>query len=206
MTTERDFAHAEHDRRIANALLFGSIAAVQGDRASVQVEDGWTTDLLRMFQVYAGKRVRSWSAPTVGEQVAILCPSGEPGAGVILRGLSCAALPDPSARVNLLVSMQADDGALDTYDLDAHVRTLAVPVGGKLVVDAGANTSATIADGVITLAQGAVQLVIQGGAATLTGATSIALGQGGQAVARVGDRVDLNTGLIVSGSGVVRAA
>jgi phage baseplate assembly protein V len=50
---------------------------------------------IRWIERRAG-RTRTWSPPSQGEQVVLLCPGGEIGAAVALRGLFSSACPAPA--------------------------------------------------------------------------------------------------------------
>lgn len=217
------FDLTEAHRRVSNMVRFGTIApgadggAVFDDQGRVRVQieaagddnpDGWITDWLNMVQLQAG-RVRTWSPPIVGEQVAILSPSGETGAAVVLRGLSRDSFPLPSMDADLVVLMLCDDGGSDQYDLAGHVRTLSVPAGGQIILSVAGGPTVTLSDSQALITLGGSTVTIKDGevdvvttTVKLTGDT-VELAGGGHAVARVGDSVDLHTGLITTGSAKV---
>lgn len=197
MSPDAAYNHAEHDRRIANALLVGTVDAVdlQAGTASVKIDDDWTTASLPWIEHHASGRVRSWTPPMAGDQVTVLSPSGEPGQGLILRGLPSSANPLPSQAEAVTVLAQWSDGALDQYDAAAHARTISLPAGGAVTIKIGDKPAITLIDGVATILADTVAL---GGA-------------GGQPVARKGDHVKIDSGSsaglwpIVEGSAVVSA-
>jgi phage baseplate assembly protein V len=207
------FPLAEAERRGTNHVMAGSIASVDlaAGRARVEFdEDGWTSDALPWIEVRAGA-LRTWSPPTVGEQVLVLSPSGEPAAGFILRGIFSTAFPAPSADANLTRLIWAD-AARDDYDHVAHERTIELPAAGRLVLKVGGSTL-TIEDGTITLEVGDSTLTVEDGTITLD-ADQVLLGPPGdrKAVARVGDLVNVTSGSstgtwpIMAGSDAVKAA
>lgn len=192
-----DYRQTEAERRGANALMFATIAAVDLAAGRVVVEldeDGWQSAPLPWIEAGAG-RLRSWSPPVQGEQVILLSPSGEPSAGVVLRGLSTAAFPLPSADPDTTLLLW-DDGALDRYNAADRTRTLEIPNGGKIVLQVGD-----------------ARVVVEDATATID-AANVLLGPEGsrQAVARVGDKVRITAGSsagewpIISGSSAVKAS
>ena len=90
------FELVEVDRRLANIVTLGSIAAVDVANAVAQVQiGGILTDWLPWLTARAGNDI-TWWAPEVGEQVVILSPSGDLAQGVVLPGLYQTAHPAPS--------------------------------------------------------------------------------------------------------------
>lgn len=77
---------AELARRMESLIRLGTIAEVDHSAARVRIKTGnLVTDWLPWTAARAGS-TREWNPPTLGEQVAILSPSGNPAAGVILPG------------------------------------------------------------------------------------------------------------------------
>lgn len=191
------YAASETDRRLANVVSWGVIDSVDhaAARARVKLDDELVTDDLPWMELRAGQ-VRTWSPPSVGEQVLVLAASGELAAGVILRGVNSDAHPAPSALEHLTRSIWAD-GALDDYDDQAHQRIIEVPAGGRVIVRIAGGGSITL----------------EGDVATVR-AASVLLGPDGdrKAVARVGDMVRVTYGSsaglhpIETGSPAVKAS
>lgn len=109
---------AELQRRLENLVRIGTIAEVDlSDTAAprVRVQDG---DLLTGWLPFGALRAgsaRLWSAPTTGEQVILLSPSGELASAVVFGSLFCAAHPAPSDKPNLHV-LDFADGTRWTHD------------------------------------------------------------------------------------------
>lgn len=79
--------NADLNRRIENIVRFGTIAEVDFTNAKAKVKSGGiTTDWLPWLTVRAGN-VRTWSAPSIGEQCVILACSGELTTALILAGV-----------------------------------------------------------------------------------------------------------------------
>lgn len=115
-------------------IRFGSVAAVDlaAARCTVALDEGVVSGPVRWIEPRAGA-TRTWSPPSVGEQVLLLCPCGEIGAGVVLRGVVCDAFP-PAGDDAFEVLGAFADGARLSYDPSGHVLTFALPVGGVLRV------------------------------------------------------------------------
>ena len=136
-------------RRIDNLLRIGTVSEVDLDRARVRVHYGAgrsgdgveaQTALLPWMTTRAGAD-RTWWAPSVGEQVMILSPSGDLAAGVALPAIFSAAGPPPAAEDTQAVLAFAD-GAVISYDASSHTLRAALPAGGKLAVDGGVEDAA----------------------------------------------------------------
>lgn len=209
---EREYAHAEHDRRISTLLREGVIAEVGPNAATARVmfDTDWSSDFLRVLELRSSPKMRTWSAPVVGEAVTVLSASGEIGAGVILRGAPSDAAPAVGANPDVHVLGAWDDEASDAYDAAAHVRTLTLPAGGRLAVVVDGATVLQLLGDKAVLQIGGATLTLQDGHATLAADTleldgQVRLAGGGKPVARVGDQVDTKTGLILTGSPRVSA-
>lgn len=202
MTTD-GFAASEAGRRIANLARLGHVAEIDLDAKTVRVEfeDGWTSDHLPVFQGSAG-RVAAWSAPIEGEQVLVIAPSGEPGAGVALRGLAYDEFPEPSSAELETVLAAWDDGARDDYDEATGVRRITLAEGGRVEIVGGA-LSAVFSAEEIALTVGGSTLRIADGAITLETEALRLGGAGGLAVARHGDNVV--AGKVVASTSTVKA-
>lgn len=205
------FRRADDGKRLDQLVSLGTVVefdlAARPVTARVEFEEGWVSDDLPVFQLSAG-RVRSWSAPVIGEQVMVIAPSGELGAAWALRGLPYGAFAATSAEALTTILAEWADGAADAYDEAAHARTITIPAGGSLTVNVGGKTLVIGEDGVSIDAAGG-DISLTGGAITLTGAITLdgpvnLGGEGGQPVARVGD--DVVGGKITTGSSTVRAS
>jgi phage baseplate assembly protein V len=110
-----DTAHLEMLRRFRNVLLIGIIAAVDHDAARCRVQTGGNlTGWLPWITLRAGT-TRTWCPPTVGEQVIIFSPSGEPAGGFVLGGIYSERVEAPSADSAAHV-VEYPDGARIAYN------------------------------------------------------------------------------------------
>lgn len=140
-------------RRLDNIIRIGTIHSVDLSAARVRVTIGkLTTEWLPWLAHRAGT-TRQWSAPTVGEQVAVFSPSGDLAAGVVLTGMYSTENPAPSDADDEHVTVYPDGariaynhttGALtatgiQTGTIEAQVKvTIDTPethITGKLTVD-----------------------------------------------------------------------
>jgi len=75
---------------------------------------------------------RAWMPPSVGEQVLLICPGGEIGAGIVLGGVTSDANPAPIDEPVALLRFK--DGAVISYDPDAHELLVQLPSGATTVL------------------------------------------------------------------------
>lgn len=102
-------------RLLANLIRVGTIAEVDHAAARCRVASGeLVSEWLPWLEHRAGATT-TWDPPTVGEQVLLLSPSGEPAAGIVLTGLFCTAHSAPSASASEHV-IDYPDGARVSYD------------------------------------------------------------------------------------------
>ena len=136
---------ADLARRLANLLRIGSIAEVDHAAARVRVQSGaLLTDWLPWMAGRAGD-VRSWSPPSIGEQVLLLAPSGELGEAVVLCGLYQDSAAAPSANGSADVRSYPD-GAVISYDhgsgqlLASGVQSATMQASGSVTIDSPQTT------------------------------------------------------------------
>lgn len=174
MNTELQLADLA--RRVANMIRTGRVADVDHAGPRVRVQSG---DLLTEWLPWQTRRAgntRTWDPPTIGEQVMILSPSGEPAAGIVIPALYCHDHPAPDASPNTHV-IQFPDGAIIGYDHASH----ALDITGIATVRVVASESITLdtpytrvtgqleIDGLITYHSGMVGEGGGGNAVTITG-------------------------------------
>lgn len=176
---QQAYDSAETDRRLGNLVQVGVVESVENSHAKVRLDDDLVTTGLPWIERRSGS-VRTGTTPTVGEQVVVLAPSGELGAGMILGGLASDERPALTASVDE-ERTDWDDGASDVYDAAAHVRTITVPTGGKVVIKLADGPTLTLQDGELTVEADTITLK----------ADSLQLGPDGdrKKVAREGDPI-----------------
>ena len=121
-------------------IRFGRIASVDlaAARCTVTIdEDGASgeavTGPIRWIEGRAGQ-TRTWSPPSVGEEVVLLCPSGMIGNAVALRGLSNS--DNPPANTTRTEMVKFSDGAVLSYNPEGHALAFRLPAGATLAITA----------------------------------------------------------------------
>lgn len=102
-------------RRLDNFLRLGTITQLNLSIARCRVKTGsLITDWLPWLTLRAGK-VRTWSPPTLGEQVLIVSLSGELSTGLVLLGINSDTYPAPSDNSEETLTVYPD-GAQISYN------------------------------------------------------------------------------------------
>jgi phage baseplate assembly protein V len=127
------FKIAEIARKLDNIIRIGTVTELNGAFARVEF-DGNDSALLPFLASRAGDD-RTWTAPSVGEQVLVLSPGGDTAQGVILMALYQDASPAPSLDPNIDRKIYAD-GTVITYDKSANKLTATLCAGGTMDVTA----------------------------------------------------------------------
>lgn len=190
---------AELHRLIENLIRFGTVAEVDHGRARVRVRCGELLTDWRPWQTLRAGTTVDWDPPTVGEQVILLSPGGDPATAVVIPGLFSAAHPAPSASPNLHRRAYPDGTRVD-YDHDLGVltvdcvgdvvikgaRTLTVEFGGDVLVKApsvtvdspqSTFTGRVTIEGLLTYLAGMAGSNSEGGSAgTIQGTLQVASG------------------------------
>jgi len=109
-------------RLLRNLIRIGTVSAVNLDGGLCRVDTGKnTTNWLHWLSARAGK-TRSWNAPSVGEQVLVLCLGGELDTGFVLPGIFSDENPAPSASADAL-HWSFPDGAVIEYEPESGALT-----------------------------------------------------------------------------------
>ncbi|WP_426394283.1 phage baseplate assembly protein V [Ralstonia sp. R-29] len=110
---------AELARLLENLIRIGTVADVRHSAPpAVRVSAGGiTTTWLPWCERRAGG-TRTWNPPSKGEQVVLLCPSGDPANGIVLCAIPSDANDVPSHAPNETLTLYPD-GALVKYDHSA---------------------------------------------------------------------------------------
>jgi phage baseplate assembly protein V len=125
--------------------------------------------------------------PSIGEQVLIACPNGDPASGIILGSLYCEEYPAP-ADSETITQFLFNDGALLDYDTETHSLRAILPDGATAEITATGgmtlNGDVTIAgdvsvsgdvsaDGDVTAGAISLQMHLHGGVSTGSGVTGL---------------------------------
>ncbi|ELY7545513.1 phage baseplate assembly protein V [Cronobacter turicensis] len=137
---------AEIQRLLRNLIRIGTVSTVNLDDGLCRIDTGNnTTGWLHWLSARAGK-TRSWNAPSVGEQVLVLCIGGELDTGFVLPGIFSDANPAPSASSDAL-HWSFPDGAVIEYEPASG----ALQVAGIQTASISAAKSATVTVPVVTV-------------------------------------------------------
>ncbi len=114
-------------RRLENVVRLGTVAQVRYETpARCRVKTGdLVTDWLPWTTARAGGD-RSWWAPEVGEQVIILSPGGNTGAGVVFPAAYSDTHEQPGQREDV-ARVTFKDGVTIEYDRALHVLRVSSP-------------------------------------------------------------------------------
>ncbi|SEC74050.1 phage baseplate assembly protein V [Pseudomonas marginalis] len=161
------YVAAQHDRMIASTVMPCVVVGVDLAAAMVRVKSGdWTSAWVRWHSQAAGK-ARHWRVPSMGEQGALISPSGEPAMGTFIPGLYGNAGAQPDNRDHVEVWRFDDGGSLvydwqaQSYTIDLPAGTVTVKVGGS-VLEMTPNSARLVSDkinlvGMVTI-DGATQI------------------------------------------------
>ena len=162
-------ALAEHDRMIAGVVKSCYVVALDltARPPMCRVSDGeWVSAWVRWHSQAAGK-ARHWRVPSMGEQGALLSPSGDVSQGTFVPGLFGDAGPAPDNRDHIERWLFDDGGSL-TYDWEAKSYSIDLPTGAVAIKVAGSDLAVT--DNDVVVKSGAITL---DGPATLNGDVQI---------------------------------
>ena len=121
-------------RLIGDLIRIGTVAEVDLTAARCTVKVGEIlTPPLPWLAPRAGS-ARSWSPPSVGEQVVLLCPEADTALGIVLTGLFSDHNAAPASEDMTLLAFK--DGAQLAYDPAAHRLSAVLPSGGTAVLKA----------------------------------------------------------------------
>lgn len=142
---------AELLRLIHNLIRLGTIAEVDHASARCRVQTGeLITARLPWIETRSGT-TRTWNPPTLGEQVVVFSPGGDPTAAVVLTGLYRTQYPAPSDSADLWHAVMPD-GAVIEYDHAASHLQATLP--GSATIDAQGDVTVTTPAALTATAEG----------------------------------------------------
>lgn len=123
-------------RQVGNLMRCAKVSSVDLGARQCSVKFAGAGEELGPFPwlVGAAGDTISWSAPTVGEQVLLLCPEADIEQGLVLRGLYSTAFPAPANDLTEMIRFK--DQAVLIYDAETHVLTCSLPEGGRIELTA----------------------------------------------------------------------
>ncbi|MDG7052492.1 MAG: phage baseplate assembly protein V [Wolbachia endosymbiont of Alcedoecus sp.] len=131
---DHNFAISELNRKLANIIRVGLVKEIDHEKARVRVKVGeFLTDYLPWIIHRAGED-KTWSPPSIDEQVIVLSPGGELALGVVLPAIYQQKYPPPECQetVNIL---EFRDGTKLSYDSDKN--HLEIDVVDKITLKVG---------------------------------------------------------------------
>lgn len=141
------FSFSELDRKLANLIRLGTIKEADYKKARVRIQIGKIlTDWLPWVTSRAGQD-RNWSAPSVGEQVVLLSPSGEMAQGVVIPAIYQNKHPAPSDK-ETDATLVFQDGSKVLYDKEKHHLTVSVVTDGALTLNVGESSLEMTKEGI----------------------------------------------------------
>ncbi|MFT4327287.1 MAG: phage baseplate assembly protein V [Wolbachia pipientis] len=129
-----NFKDADLPRKLDNLIRLGTVEEVNCGMAKVRVKmiGNILTDWLPWVTARAGED-RSWSAPSIGEQVIVLSPSGEIAKGIVLPAIYYAKYPPPEGSKEEVSGFIFKDGTIVYYDRNGHKFTVSIKEEGTLI-------------------------------------------------------------------------
>lgn len=128
---------------------FGRIVEVDLERGMVRVDAGEVgSDWIRWSTGRAGA-TRIWSPPTVGEQVAIIAPSGDLAGAFAIGGFHSDDFPAAGNSTRELIKFS--DDAVIAYDPEAHVLDVTLPDGAIVNITAAGGVTIDAGDGGVNI-------------------------------------------------------
>jgi phage baseplate assembly protein V len=126
---------ADIQRLIGDLAREGTVVSVDLDAGTcrVQFSEELTTGEIPWLCGRAGD-TRVWSAPSIGEQVAVLCPEADTTRGILIGSLSSDANPHPANDSSTLIKFS--DGASIGYDPQGNALFAILPAGGTVSIEA----------------------------------------------------------------------
>ena len=143
-----NFHQSETDRRLSGLLIAGTIEAIDYSAARVRVRSGDWVSAWLPWKADAAGEVRHWRPPSIGEQVMILSPSGQPEQGMAFPGFYSDRHGQGNDDRRNVTATDWSDGAREEYDHEAHTWRLTVPNGGSITFAIGATTMVLTGTGV----------------------------------------------------------
>lgn len=136
--------------KIGDLIRLGTIMSVDLVAATAIVQSGDVVSPALHWIEQAGA-FRTWSPPTVDEQVMLLCPEGDIAGGVILRGLFSNDFPKLGSSVNPQIN--GPDGLVITLTGDGIqiVAPGGVAIEGDVTVTGTVTASEDVVGGGISL-------------------------------------------------------
>jgi phage baseplate assembly protein V len=134
-----EYEISELQRRFENLIRIGRVSKIHEKCTHARVKMGdLETSFLPISSARAYGDVESWSLE-VGEQVIVLCPSGELSNGIIISSLYQKDYqPEPQGHIHKIVY---SDGTSIQYDKKEHALSISIPENGRISLSVNGNVS-----------------------------------------------------------------
>jgi phage baseplate assembly protein V len=130
-------------------LRYATVVSVDHGSGRVVVSSGDVeTDDIDWLERRMGK-TRTWSPPSEGEQMLLLCPSGELAGGIVLGGVRQNERPHVGNSLRELIEF--DDGAVLAYDPEAHKLDVLLPDGATIEIKSTGGVSIDASSGGVSI-------------------------------------------------------
>lgn len=159
--------NADNDRRIGDVAREGVVESVDLDAGKAVVRFGDELTPPIDWSMWTGKTT-IWLPPTVGQQVTVTAPDGDVERAYVSGGLPSSEMAP--LFLGLKVAIRFEDGALISYDPEAHTLEFQLPGEALVTAPNGARLVADVAiegdldvTGDVTIGKGLVaQKVVEG--------------------------------------------
>ncbi|MXO73594.1 phage baseplate assembly protein V, partial [Alteraurantiacibacter buctensis] len=139
--------------RVGELIRVGTVSELDLETARCRVlygdpddEDGGaTTGWIRWLTLRSGE-TRTWSPPSVGEQVLLIVPDGQIGSAVALPGLVRDMFPALGTSTTEIIEFA--DGARLSYDPEGHELVAELPAGATATITAPGGLTIDAAGGI----------------------------------------------------------
>ena len=135
---DADMKIARLNERLARLIRTGSVASVDHEHHTCEVTVGSLMLKDRPWLTTRAGTDKTWWAPSEGEQVLILTPSGQEGSAVVLPALYSDTNPPPAPRggdPSDTTTTEMSDGAILEYANDTHRALLSLPADATLTIE-----------------------------------------------------------------------
>ena len=123
-------------RLLENLICYATVVAADYPNARVKVDISGRNSAWIPWLTDSAAGDRSWDAPEIGEQVVVLCPSGNPANGVIAGALFKIAAPAPANDVDITRRVHGDGMVVEHDRKNKITRINALDSEGTLVLEA----------------------------------------------------------------------
>jgi len=149
---------ADLHRLISNLVRIGEVIELQASPLAARVKIGDNeTDWISVSHQRAGQ-TNDFDPPAIGEQVVLLCPSGDMGQAIIIASIHSESFDQPSSSLSEFTRTFAD-GTRISYNSETH----------KLLIDAKADVAISATSNLIVHTEGDASITVDGNAEVSAG-------------------------------------